>query len=231
MLAGEVRGEGHPVLLLHGLTATRRYVVMGSRTLERSGHRVLAYDARGHGRSCPAADGLYDYPSLITDLASVMDAAGFERATLAGASMGAHTAVGFALAHPERVAGLCLITPAFDPSSAGRGRSSRVGTVSPRACARAASMASSPPMTSRACRRRSARRSRRSCASDWAPICTPTPSPTPCRACPAQSPSRRSGSWPRSPHRRLSWPAATSSTRAIRWRSVKPGPERSGAPV
>jgi pimeloyl-ACP methyl ester carboxylesterase len=43
-------GEGTPVVLLHGLTATRRYVVMGSRSLERSGHRVLAYDARGHGR-------------------------------------------------------------------------------------------------------------------------------------------------------------------------------------
>ena len=108
------------MVLLHGLTATRRYVVMGSRTLERSGHRVLAYDARGHGRSSPAGDGRYDYPSLIADLTAAMDAAGFERATLAGASMGAHTAAGFALAHPDRVAGLCLITPAFDPSSADR---------------------------------------------------------------------------------------------------------------
>ncbi len=32
--------------------------------------------------------------------------------------MGAHTAVGFALAHPQRVASLCLITPAFDPVGA-----------------------------------------------------------------------------------------------------------------
>jgi pimeloyl-ACP methyl ester carboxylesterase len=47
-------GEGIPVVLLHGLTATHRYVVMGSRSLERSGHRVIAYDARGHGRSDPA---------------------------------------------------------------------------------------------------------------------------------------------------------------------------------
>jgi len=117
-LSATIAGAGHPVVLLHGLTATRRYVVMGSRTLERSGHRVLAYDARGHGRSDPAADGRYDYPRLIEDLLAVMDAAGIERATLAGASMGAHTAAGFALAHPERVAGLCLITPAFDPAGA-----------------------------------------------------------------------------------------------------------------
>ncbi len=50
-LSGEEAGEGVPVVLLHGLTATRRYVVMGSRTLERGGHRVVSYDARGHGRS------------------------------------------------------------------------------------------------------------------------------------------------------------------------------------
>ena len=43
MLSVTDTGEGRPVVLLHGLTATRRYVVMGSRALERSGHRVLAY--------------------------------------------------------------------------------------------------------------------------------------------------------------------------------------------
>ena len=117
-LAGELSGEGPAVVLLHGLTATRRYVVMGSRTLERSGHRVLAYDARGHGRSAPAADGRYDYPALAADLAAVLDAAGIEQATLAGASMGAHTAARFALEHPDRVKALCLITPAFDPGKA-----------------------------------------------------------------------------------------------------------------
>ena len=55
-LSGEEAGDGVPVVLLHGLTATRRYVVMGSRALERSGHRVVLYDARGHGRSSPAPD-------------------------------------------------------------------------------------------------------------------------------------------------------------------------------
>ena len=47
----------------------------------------------------------------------MLDAAGVERAVLAGASMGAHTALRFALRHPERVAALGLITPAFDPGS------------------------------------------------------------------------------------------------------------------
>ncbi len=104
-------------MLLHGLTATRRYVVMGSRALERSGYTVLAYDARGHGRSSAAPDRAYGYEELAADLLAVLDAAGIERALLAGASMGAHTAVRLALRHPERVAALALITPAYEPSS------------------------------------------------------------------------------------------------------------------
>ncbi len=115
-LAGEQAGTGPPIVLLHGLTATRRYVVMGSRVLERAGHRVVAYDARGHGRSTAAPDpSAYGYERLALDLEAVLDALDLERAVLAGASMGAHTAVRFALLHPERVAGLGLITPSFDP--------------------------------------------------------------------------------------------------------------------
>src|SRR3954467_15625241 len=117
-LAGEEAGEGIPVVLLHGLTATRRYVVMGSRALERSGHRVVAYDARGHGASAPAPDpDAYDYDDLVEDLRAVLDDCGVDRAVLAGASMGAHTAVRLAVDAPERVAGLVVITPAFDPDA------------------------------------------------------------------------------------------------------------------
>jgi pimeloyl-ACP methyl ester carboxylesterase len=118
-LAGEESGEGPPVVLLHGLTATRRYVVMGSRALERSGHRVVAYDARGHGRSDPAPRrDAYGYPHLSEDLLTVLDRLEIERAVIAGASMGAHTAVSFALEHTRRVAGLGLITPSYDAGDA-----------------------------------------------------------------------------------------------------------------
>jgi pimeloyl-ACP methyl ester carboxylesterase len=120
LLSGEETGAGAgpAIVLLHGLTATRRYVVMGSRLLERAGHRVIAYDARGHGRSQPAPDAsAYGYERLSGDLANVLDALGLERAILAGASMGAQTAVRFALDHPARVAALGLITPAYDPDA------------------------------------------------------------------------------------------------------------------
>ena len=112
-IAGEQAGEGRPVVLLHGLTATRRYVVMGSKALERSGHRVVAYDARGHGRSAPAQS--YSYDDLTADLAAVLDDLGVERAVFAGASMGAHTIAAFARRAPDRVAGAVFITPAHEP--------------------------------------------------------------------------------------------------------------------
>jgi pimeloyl-ACP methyl ester carboxylesterase len=117
-LAAAQDGDGPPIILLHGLTATRRYVVMGSRALERSGHRVVAYDARGHGRSTPAPDrSAYGYAELRRDLQAVLDRLEIERAVLAGSSMGAHTALAQALHAPERVAGLVVITPAYDPDS------------------------------------------------------------------------------------------------------------------
>jgi pimeloyl-ACP methyl ester carboxylesterase len=119
-LAVEETGQGTPVLLLHGLTATRRYVVMGSKALERSGHRVVGFDARGHGRSSPApsADGYgYGYDELAGDAVAVLDALEIERAVLAGASMGAHTAIRVVASVPERVAGLVLATPGYDPAT------------------------------------------------------------------------------------------------------------------
>jgi pimeloyl-ACP methyl ester carboxylesterase len=118
LAVAEDPGERLPVVLLHGLTAARRYVVMGSNRLRRAGHRVVAYDARGHGSSSPPdaadADG-YGYGALAADLARVLDELGISRAVLAGVSMGAHTCLRCALEQPERVAGLVVITPGFDP--------------------------------------------------------------------------------------------------------------------
>jgi 3-oxoadipate enol-lactonase len=115
VLRGEAAGEGTPIVLCHGLTASRRYVTHGSRVLERAGHRVVTYDARGHGESDPApAEQSYGYPELIADLERVVEAEiGEERFLLGGHSMGAHTAVGYALAHPERLSGLVIIGPTY----------------------------------------------------------------------------------------------------------------------
>jgi pimeloyl-ACP methyl ester carboxylesterase len=111
VLRGEQAGDGPPIVLLHGLSATRRNVVQGSRHLMKRGYRLVAYDARGHGASSPADS--YEYADLVGDLEAVLAHLGIERTALVGSSMGAATAMAFALEHPERVAALVQITPAY----------------------------------------------------------------------------------------------------------------------
>jgi len=115
-IRGEAVGEGPPIVLCHGITATRHSVIHGSRALERAGHTAILYDARGHGESDPAPPGQgYGYPELVDDLESVIAAEpGDSRFVLAGHSMGAHTAIAYALRHPQRLAGLIAIGPAYD---------------------------------------------------------------------------------------------------------------------
>jgi pimeloyl-ACP methyl ester carboxylesterase len=112
-LAGEEVGEGPPIVLLHGLTATRRYVLHGSLTLARRGYRLISYDARGHGESSPAPEEeSYSYPELVRDLAAVLaDRCPGERPVLGGHSMGCHTCAAYALDHADRVAALVLAGP------------------------------------------------------------------------------------------------------------------------
>src|SRR3954451_21951795 len=114
-IAGETIGDGPDVVLMHGLTATRRYTVMGSKALPRAGFRLTTFDARGHGESSPAPDRrAYEYRDMVEDLGAVLDHLDADVAAIGGASMGAHTAMAFALAFPERVSALVEITPAYD---------------------------------------------------------------------------------------------------------------------
>jgi 3-oxoadipate enol-lactonase len=70
--------------------------------------RLLRYDMRGHGLSdAPAGD--YSLDMHVADLAGLLDAAGIGRTVLIGISIGGLIAQGFALAHPERLAGLVLL--------------------------------------------------------------------------------------------------------------------------
>jgi pimeloyl-ACP methyl ester carboxylesterase len=112
-LAGEEVGEGPPIVLLHGITATRRYVLHGSLTLARRGFRLISYDARGHGESSPAPEGEgYGYEQLTGDLAAVLeDRCPAEHPVLCGHSMGCHTAVAYALDHADAVAAVVPVGP------------------------------------------------------------------------------------------------------------------------
>jgi pimeloyl-ACP methyl ester carboxylesterase len=99
-------------VLLHGITATRRYVVHGSNALPRRGYEQISYDARGHGESDPAPpDDGYGYERLAADLDAVLRERGAERPLLVGHSMGCHTVATYALGKPDRVAAAVLIGP------------------------------------------------------------------------------------------------------------------------
>lgn len=105
-LAVEESGEGRPVILLHAAIGDRRGWDLVAPLLARD-YRVIRYDARGFGRSSRP-----DSPfSLAGDLGELMDHLELPSAALVGNSMGAVTALDFALAHPERVESLVLIAP------------------------------------------------------------------------------------------------------------------------
>jgi pimeloyl-ACP methyl ester carboxylesterase len=80
-------GAGPPVVLVHGWPLNADMWEYQARVLAASGHRVIAYDRRGFGRSGQPWAG-YDYDTLASDLACVIDALDLRHATLVGFSMG-----------------------------------------------------------------------------------------------------------------------------------------------
>lgn len=118
VLEGESAGQGVDVVLCHGLSATRRHVVHGSKALPRRGYRLHLYDARGHGKSEPSKDG-YSYERLADDLGRVVRLCGGGGPLVVGGhSMGSHTATAFALRNPATVSALILIGPVYLPERA-----------------------------------------------------------------------------------------------------------------
>src|SRR5262249_36489354 len=101
----EKEGDGPAVVLAHGFAGSARNFGPQARAL-RTGFRVTRYDARGHARSeAPDDPSAYTPETFAGDLERVVDA---PTAVVGGLSMGASTALRFALAHPDRVRGLVL---------------------------------------------------------------------------------------------------------------------------
>jgi pimeloyl-ACP methyl ester carboxylesterase len=94
-LAGDVWGnpEGPLVVLQHGGGQTRHAWGGTGERLGREGYYAVAFDARGHGDSEWASDGLYSQDAMVEDLRCVILALGVRRAALIGASMGGGTSL------------------------------------------------------------------------------------------------------------------------------------------
>lgn len=100
------QGRGPAMVLVHGSNLDSRSFDWLVGPLART-HRTVVMDLRFHGKSRDPGGPV----SWEGDLLEVMDAAGVERATLLGHSLGAQIVVDFALAHPERTERLVLVAP------------------------------------------------------------------------------------------------------------------------
>lgn len=100
-------GEGEPMLLIQGMSAT--HLTWGRpflAALEPS-FDCIAFDHRGMGRS-GSAELPFTIADLAADAAGLLEALGIERAHVVGISMGGMVAQELALAHPERLRTLTL---------------------------------------------------------------------------------------------------------------------------
>ncbi|MGE0715520.1 MAG: alpha/beta fold hydrolase [Alphaproteobacteria bacterium] len=105
--------KGRVAVLLHGAGMDHTAWSLQTRWLAHRGRSILAVDLPGHGRS--AGPALPSVEALAAWTLALLDAAGVERAALAGHSMGAFAALAAAAAGPERVRALALlgVTPAM----------------------------------------------------------------------------------------------------------------------
>jgi pimeloyl-ACP methyl ester carboxylesterase len=108
----EERGSGPPLILLHGLTGTCadwRYL-FDLDELARS-YRVIAPDARGHGRSTNPGGG-FTFAQCARDVAAILDVLGVDRVRAVGLSLGAKTLLHLACAAPDLVTAMVLVSAA-----------------------------------------------------------------------------------------------------------------------
>ncbi|HEY4442468.1 MAG TPA: alpha/beta hydrolase [Candidatus Elarobacter sp.] len=107
----EVAPTGVTIVLIHGLIVDdlSSYYFTLANPLAAAGHDVVLYDLRGHGLSARPVDG-YTLRDGIADLDELLTALEIDRPVhLVGNSYGGAIAIGMALEHPERVAGVAMI--------------------------------------------------------------------------------------------------------------------------
>jgi pimeloyl-ACP methyl ester carboxylesterase len=100
----EVTGEGRPVILLHGFPDSGRLWREQVPALTEAGFKVIVPDLRGYGRSGkPAGVEAYAMANLVSDVLSVLAAAGVDRAHVVGHDWGAALAWALAALAGDRV--------------------------------------------------------------------------------------------------------------------------------
>lgn len=107
-LHGIEQGNGLPVVFLHAGVCDHRMWLSQFEALDENIH-AIAYDRRGFGKTQSENVEF----SELDDLSIVLDHFGIRAAVLVGCSMGGALAIDYALAYPDRVAGLVLVGSAL----------------------------------------------------------------------------------------------------------------------
>jgi pimeloyl-ACP methyl ester carboxylesterase len=108
-IAYDVHGAGPPLLLLHGATSLGSRDFAAQIPLFSRAFHLYVPDARGHGRTrWDVADG-FRYDWLVDDVAAFVDAVGLETFHVVGFSMGAMTALQYAVRSPDRLRTLTIV--------------------------------------------------------------------------------------------------------------------------
>lgn len=105
-------GAGPPVLMLHGLGATKVSFLPTLAALAPD-HRAIAIDLPGFGDSDKPIRAAYDAPYFARTVIAVLDALEIDRAHLVGNSMGGRVALQVGLDDPDRVRRLGLLAPSL----------------------------------------------------------------------------------------------------------------------
>lgn len=116
----EAEGDGPPVLLSHGYSATSRMWDEQVAHLK-DRYRVIRWDFRGHGESdYPDDQGAYSEAATVADMAAILDACDVDRAVVGGLSLGGYMSLAFNLKHAARVQALMLFDtgPGFKKDAA-----------------------------------------------------------------------------------------------------------------
>ena len=98
------------LVLLHGFGASLQTWDAWADELEKD-RRVVRIDVPGFGLSGPAANNDYSDAADVARLLALLDQLGLQQVALGGHSMGGRIAWNFAVAHPERVSHLILVSP------------------------------------------------------------------------------------------------------------------------
>ncbi len=105
-------GTGEPVLLLHGLGATKASFLPTIDALSPS-FRAIGVDLPGFGDSDKPLFGAYDPPYFARAMTALLDALELDSAHVVGNSMGGRVALELGLSHPDRIERLVLLAPSL----------------------------------------------------------------------------------------------------------------------